>query len=419
MDKAIKKRFITKKKILIAIPLLILLGFFVKFIVFQEFNPVYRIKTSEIMISTVTEQEISQTIQTIGLIEPVNRISIETGEEGQIVEILQKSGALVKTGDPLIRLVNENLENEYTSLSQSILEQKQQSQLNKEEFKSREIDFRDSLLELDYKIKQLEKTVANNQKLHESGSITNNQLISSEKEYTFWIQKKDLFLEKWENEQKVQISKENMFKLGMDSLLEKQNIFTTRMERLVLKSPGSGVLSLEDIAIGQSLEKQQKIAMIDIQGHYKMTAGIDEFYLSDLHIGDMAHFTIKGEENSECLAELSFISPEVEGSKVQLEFTFASPLPSAVISGQSFNIKIFQENPVLKTVIEYGSFYKESAGNWIYRLDKNTAEKTPISTGIKNSDYIEILTGLEIGDRVIVSNYKKYMNYDKLILEEI
>lgn len=54
--------------------------------------------------------------------------------------------------------------------------------------------------------------------------------------------------------------------------------------------------------------------------------------------------------------------------------------------------------------------------NCLYQLE---AVKVQIKKGIKNSDYIEILSGLTPRDEVIVSDYKKYKDYEKLILEEL
>ncbi|MBI9098108.1 MAG: efflux RND transporter periplasmic adaptor subunit [Spirochaetaceae bacterium] len=390
-----------------------------KIIVLQDFNPVYTVKKSELMISTVSEQEVSRNIQTIGLIEPVNRVSIESGEYGQIAELFRNSGSFTMDNDPILRLVNEDLENEFSSATEDLTRKKQQLNLCKEEFRSREIDYRDSLLDLDYRLESLENTVIKNNLLFKSSSISRETLENSQNELQFWQQKRVLLQEKWESEKQLQQSREALIETGIESIHKKINYLHLRLGRLIVRAPYSGILNMGHFVVGQTIEKQEKIGIIDRQDQFKLTAHIDEFYLPDVHIGDRASFSLKGDGNRSCEAELVYISPEVQGSKVNLEFSFLTPLGENILSGQSFTIKIFQGEPEVKTVVEYGSFYKESGGNWVYKIEKDRAIKVPVTIGIKNNDYIEILSGLKPGDQIIISNYAKYKDFNKLNIEEI
>ncbi len=419
MDKVIKKKYITRRKILISIPVVIAIFLFVKIIVLQDYNPAYRVRQSEIILSVVSEREITRSIQTIGLIEPIDRISIETGEYGQIIEIINNTGSYVNNGAPILKLVNEDLVNEYNSMMESLDWKIQFLELCRDKFNIRQIGNKESLLELEYKLESLNNISKRNTMLFNIQSISKEELENSRIEYEFWQQKKEIFHEKWESEKIVQSSEEAVIELEIKSINKKLDFMKTRIERLMVVAPYSGILNLEEMVIGQSIGKQQKIGAIERQDQFKMTASIDEFYLSDVNLGDIAVFEYKGEKEVTCEAELVFISPEVRGSSINLEFSFSTALPDNILSGQSFSIKILQDKPAIRKVVEYGSFYKESAGNWVFKIEDNHAVKVPVTIGIKNNDFVEILSGLNLGDQIIISNYIKYKDFDKLIIEEI
>lgn len=418
MDRVIKKRVITKKRVIIFILISALSLLFINKVVLQEYNPSLKINKSEIMLSVVKEEKISNTVQTIGLVEPVSRVSIESSERGKIVEIIQKSGTRISKGDAIIKLANENLINDYNQLKEELIKKEKNLILTRDEFLTREIDYEESLLELDYKLEKLKKSYNTNKVLFESKSIAKIALEDSEKEYNFWIKKRELLLEKHRRENKLQKSREDLVMLEISSIEKGIDYLRKRIDELTIKSPYSGILNIKNLSIGENIRAQEKVAQIDREDDFILTASIDEFYLNNISIGDRALFKLKAKDSEELEAELKFISPNVEENKVKLEFNFISKLPESVLPGQSFKIKIIQDAPKITKVIENGSFYKDSGGKWVYKLEKNQAVKVPIKIGTKNRDKLEIISGLEIGDRIIISNYKNFKNYNRLILEE-
>jgi HlyD family secretion protein len=70
-------------------------------------------------------------------------------------------------------------------------------------------------------------------------------------------------------------------------------------------------------------------------------------------------------------------------------------------------------------IIPKGGFFQSTAGQWIYVLDglNDMAIKRKIKIGRQNTDYFEILEGLEPGEKVITSSYDNFEKIDKLIIK--
>jgi len=71
-------------------------------------------------------------------------------------------------------------------------------------------------------------------------------------------------------------------------------------------------------------------------------------------------------------------------------------------------------------LIPNGSFYQETGGNWIFVVsaDGSEAIKRSVKLGRRNTEFIEVLDGLEPGEKVITSPYTSYVGMDRLALNE-
>ncbi len=70
-------------------------------------------------------------------------------------------------------------------------------------------------------------------------------------------------------------------------------------------------------------------------------------------------------------------------------------------------------------LIPNGAFYQETGGNWIFVVspDSTEAVRRSVRLGRRNTDYIEVLDGLEVGERVVTSPYTSYVGMDRLSLK--
>jgi HlyD family secretion protein len=70
-------------------------------------------------------------------------------------------------------------------------------------------------------------------------------------------------------------------------------------------------------------------------------------------------------------------------------------------------------------LIPNGAFYQETGGNWVFVVaaDGSEAVRRTVKLGRRNTNFIEVLEGLESGERVITSPYTSYTGMDRLSLD--
>lgn len=418
MDRVIVRKNYYK----IVVPIILVFIFILSLVlkkIFGNYTPTYTIKNSQIIYSFLTERELSKSVQTVGTIQPLNRVIIESPEEGIISEVTYESGQYISKGDIVLILSNEELEIELNRLREFVDLKDQELKISKEEQNCSEVENLELLLDIRYRIEKLANENNRDNQLFKRGAITKEQLLNSNKDLEYWNNKLSLLLDRIEKKRVLLSSRENILNIELSALIEKIEVIHSRMNRLIVRSPSIGILNLEELYVGQNIEKQQRLGVIDLQDRFKIVAYIDDFYISSIRLGDTATFSIKGNTDRLYTAQLSYISSVVSGSRIKLEFLLTSILPKDIRPGQTLTIKILQSQPEPKYVIKSGAFLKESGGRWIYKVEDDIAIKTPITTGIKTSDYIEVLSGLDLGDKVVISSSKSYKDYRKLKIEGI
>jgi HlyD family secretion protein len=114
------------------------------------------------------------------------------------------------------------------------------------------------------------------------------------------------------------------------------------------------------------------------------------------------------------------IYPQVRNGTFEVDFHFVGAGPSDLQRGQSLQARLILSDPTQALLIPAGSFYNETGGNWIFVVtsDGRAAIKRPVRLGRRNSDFIEVLEGLEPGERVLTSPYTGFADRDRLDLDQ-
>ena len=94
--------------------------------------------------------------------------------------------------------------------------------------------------------------------------------------------------------------------------------------------------------------------------------------------------------------------------------------PQALRRGQTLQMRLTLGDNTDAILIPNGAFYQETGGNWVFVVtpDGGEAVKRNVRLGRRNSEFIEVLDGLEPGERVITSPYTSFVGMDRLSLND-
>jgi HlyD family secretion protein len=249
--------------------------------------------------------------------------------------------------------------------------------------------------------------------LSERGFVSSKAFRDASDDLTYQTKRLQIVKQTISKDEALQSSQLQQLRASATSLNGSLGIARGSLSQLNIRAPVTGQLSGFDIQLGQSLQQGERIGQIDSTGGNKLQADVDEFYLGRVAMGQTATADIDGKTYRLRVAK---VYPQVRNGQFQIDLNFIGPEPSSMQRGQTIQAKLTLGDSTKAVLIPNGAFFNDTGGNWVFVVDKGgkSATKRQVQLGRKNSDFIEVLSGLSPGERVITSSYSGLVDKDHL-----
>ena len=185
------------------------------------------------------------------------------------------------------------------------------------------------------------------------------------------------------------------------------------LQSLAVKAPIDGQLTALDADLGAAKAPGQRIGQIDESHAYKVEAGIDEFYLGRIAVGQPGSASSTA---AHCGWKSAKVYPQVTNRQFKVDLAFVETPPEGVRRGQSVQVRLEVGAPRKSLVTANGPFYEDTGGTWVFVLDPagRQAQQRRVRLGRRNPEQIEVVSGLAAGERIITSGYESLRQYDRV-----
>lgn len=369
-----------------------------------------------LITSQVDRGTIDVSIIATGKVVPAFEEVIISPISAQILEVYAHSGDTVDVGTPLLRLDLQSAQTDYSkALDEQEIRRQQMVQLTT----NTETQLSDRRMQLEVeemKIGQLEAQLRNEQYLDSLGSGTKDRVHQAEITLrTAQMQLKQL-KQQYENEVRVRKADLRMKQL-QDGIADKSLEETRRtLDGANIRSPRKATLTYISNEIGSIVGSGSKVAVISDLTHFKVDCSIADTYSDRVMAGGRVLVKI-GKER--LFGTINTVTPLSQDGVITFTVLMDNPSHPKLRSGlkaEVFVITSIKED-VLR--IRNGSYYT-GAGNYtlfIYK-DEHTLVPRTIQLGDCNYDYVEVISGLEEGDSVVVNDMQRYKGKEKIRVNE-
>ncbi|HEX7851204.1 MAG TPA: efflux RND transporter periplasmic adaptor subunit [Sphingomonas sp.] len=414
MDKMVERRGLSRNvKIAIGAGALLVLA-----LLFWWFMPGAGSQTvtrNRLTISTVQTGRFEDFIPLRAKVTPLLTVYIDSIEGGRVDKVLVEDGTDVVAGQPIAMLSNAELQlstlARQTEVEQQINNMRSQELALSQTRLSNERAILDAQLALTTARRQYEREAP----LAAKGYVSGKQFNDTTDNYQYQQRRLAVLQRSQSSDERLQSGQLDQQKASMKSMSAGLGIARNNLDALNLKAPVTGKLSGFSIQIGQSLQRGERIGQIDSPGRNKLQAGVDEFYLGRVQVNQSASVDWNGKTFR---ARVMKIYPQVQNGQFQVDLQFLGDEPQGVQRGQTLQAKLTLGDPAPAKLIPNGAFYNESGGAYVFVVspDGGTAVKRQVRLGRRNPDFIEVLDGLDAGERVITSPYTGFADKDRLDL---
>jgi len=418
MDRIIKKRKWSGKRIMMIvgstlIVLLIVLSFY-----FTSGKSRLNVNTERITISEIKKGPFKDNIPVNGVVLPLTSIYLDAIEGGRVEEKFVEDGAVMKKGQPILRLSNTDLELSLVNQETSVFNLLTQMQISRNAAQQNTITKLNQMTDVDNLLKEAERIYKLNKTLFEQKAIGLQEFKQSENNYMYQLEKKKLTAEILKQDStnvKIELGQQSQSFERTRNALE---VMRKKVGDLIVRSPIDGQLTSLDAEIGQNKNKGQTLGQIDMIDGFKVRVDIDEHYISRVYADQTGTFTFAGKEYK---LKIKKIYTQVKtGGRFQVDMEFDGDEPKGIRRGQTLQIVLSLSDETEAVVVPRGAFFQQTGGNWIFKVSENgnTAYRVPIQLGRQSIDLYEVLEGLNPGDKVITSSYENFGNIQELVLKK-
>lgn len=415
MDRRVEKKKAPWKKLAIAVGAVGLVVLIATVVMDASGGRSFKVAEGRIVVSTVTEGTFEDFIPVRGRVTPLKTVFLDAIEGGRVERVLVEDGTMLKKGDLIVELSNTTLQLEVTRNEALVTEQLNNMRTIELSLEQNRLSHKRNLVEINYQIKRLERQVTRERELIKTNAISQSQLDQTEDELEYYRNRRAITLESQATDARLQETQLKFLKTSGDQLETSLVYARKNLSALNVRAPVDGKLSGFNVEIGQSINRGGRLGQIDDPENYKLTANIDEFYLGRVDLGQEANFERGGDNFTMQIAK---IYPQVANGQFEVDFVFEGEQPEGIRRGQTLQTKLTLGDATKATLIPNGAFYQDTGGNWVFVVtpEGDQAVKRNVRLGRRNSRYIEVLEGLEVGERVVTSPYTSFVEMDRLKL---
>ena len=372
------------------------------------------VKAKDLVLSTVDKGTIEVSVSASGKVVPAFEEIINSPINTRIVEIYKKGGDSVDVGTPILKLDLQSVETDYKKL------------LDEEQMRSYKLDQlrvnnQTKLNDLSMKIKvsamQLNRKkveLRNEQYLDSLGSGTTDKVRQAELSYNVAQLEYEQLKQQYDNEKEVLAAEYKVQELDFSIFRKGLAEMKRTLDDAQVRSPRKAILTYINNQIGAQVSQGSQLAVISDLSHFKVEGEIADTYGDRVAAGGKAIVKI-GSEKLE--GTVSSVTPLSKNGVISFTVQLNEDNNRRLRSGLKTDVYVM--NAVKEDVmrIANASYYVGRGEYDLFVCDSDKEiVKRKVQLGDSNFEFVEVISGLQPGDQVVVSDMSQYKNKNKLKL---
>ncbi len=284
--------------------------------------------------------EMNKEFQTMATLSPLNSVSLSAATSGKLVQLNAKDGASVQKGTLLAKIDDSDLKANLKQAEANLALAKQKFDRTK--------------------------------KLHEQGSATDADLESAD--------------------------------ANLKSSEASMDLIRAQIAKTEVRAPFSGKLGFVNVSVGAWLNAGATIVELSEVNKLKAKFSLPQRYASIVRVGDK--ITLKDEErNVEKSGKVTALDATIsESSRTRQILVTVDNAKGELIAGSYTSVKVaLQSSSVKSFTVPAEALILDREGAYVFVSDGGKAKIKYVETGLRTPISVEILSGLDQGDTVIVS----------------
>ena len=373
------------------------------------------VKKKDIILSAVDQGTIEVSVSASGKVAPAFEEIIMSPINSRIVEVYRRGGDSVDVGTPILKLDLQSTETEYKKL----LDEEEMRRYKLEQLRvNNQTKLSDMAMQIKVsamKLNRMKVELRNEHYLDSLGAGTTDKVRQAELSYNVAQLEYEQLKQQYDNEKEVAAAELKVQELDFNIFRKNLAEMKRTLDDAQIRSPRKAILTYINNQVGAQVPQGGQVAIISDLSHFKVEGEIADTYGDRVAAGGKAIVKI-GTEKLEGV--VSSVTPLSKNGVISFSVQLMDDNNRRLRSGLKTDVYVM--NAVKEDVmrIANASYY---VGRGEYDLFVMTSDdeivKRKVQLGDSNFEFVEVVSGLQPGDRVVVSDMSQYKNKTKLKLK--
>lgn len=376
------------------------------------------VQLDRITVSDVIKDKFQESIPENGEILPLKTRYIQPTDAGKVSEIYVQDGDTLRKGQPILKLVNTDVDMSMANTATSVSSSLAQLQLDEINAQQNTVNKLNTLADVELAFLEAKRVYDVDTKLYAARVIGSQEYATATNNYNVLRHKLDLQHQILHQDTLDRAEQEQQDKEAYQRNKTTLQIMQEKVDQLIIRAPMTGQLTSLDAELGQEKTAGYALAQIDSLNGFKVRlTDIDDHYINRVFTGQTGTFQFN---DTTYTLKISQVFSAITNARFQVDMKFIGNVPHGIRKGQTVQVLLALSEERTSVLVPRGGFYQQTGGNWIFKVsdDGKTAYRVDIQLGQMNPDYYEVVSGLKPGDKVITSSYENYLNMQELILKK-
>lgn len=370
------------------------------------------VSRSDLMLATVDTGSIQTSITGSGKVVPAFEEIITSPISTRVVEVYCKAGDSVDVGTPLLRLDLQSTETELNKL-------KDQIQMKRYELDQQQVNNDTKIKDLAMQVKvkemavnRMEVELRNERYLDSLGSGTGDKVKEAELKFNTGKLELEQMRQKLQSERRITDADLKVKNLEINIAEKNLGEMNRTLDDARIRAPRKATLTYVNDQIGQKISEGEQIAIISDLSHFKVDGELADSYGDRIGVGSKAMVKLGRQQLPGFVAN---VTPLSRNGVISFTVRLDDDNYSGLRSGLKTDVYILCDLMEDVTRIKNGTFYTGPGSYELFVMTSDDElERRTVRLGESNYEYVEVISGLQPGDKVVLNDMKRFKDSSKV-----
>ncbi len=368
-----------------------------------------------LLLDTVKRGELVRQVRGLGTLVPEDTRWLPATTDGRVERILLRPGASVRADAVILELSNPQVEQEALNAMLALQSAEAALENLRAQLRNEVLTQRAQVANVESEYKQAQMDTEANDVLAKKGLVSGLVLRQSQLRTETLKTRYDIEQQRLSSADASIAARIRVQEAAVAQARAIANLQEGRLAALRVRSGFAGVLQQVPVEVGQRVAPGQNLARVADPGRLKAELRIPETQAKDVEVGQPAAIDTR---NGVIPGRVSRKDPAAVNGTVTVDVTLEGPLPRGAVPDLSVDGTIQLERAEDVLYIGRPAFGQEHSTIALFKVvdEQGHAERVQVRVGRSSVNTMEVLSGLNAGDQVVLSDMSTWDSVDRVRL---